>query len=258
MPYVKEKCRAGQTIEYRYYYTYRYNDGGGRRRAKYQHTPEAQQEVNRRKAVRECTRLLNANFCPGDLYITYTYRKDARPHGEVAMRRQVKTLLDRLRRICRRNGSELKYIWTAEVGERGASHIHMVLSGTTSAREIQKAWSYGYIRVIPLDDTGQYRRLAEYLVKYAKKTEKAIGHPIGHRYNPSRNLRRPELERTAILGRRRIPEVIPVPKGWYLDKETEKRGINANGYEYLSYTLVKIDPEKPLDSLKDPPVSWIT
>ena len=99
MPYIKEKCRAGKTVEYRYYYTYRYNDGGGRRRAKYKHTPEAQQEVNRRKAVRECTRLLNANFRPGDLYITYTYRKNARPQNEAVMRRQVKTLLDRLRRI---------------------------------------------------------------------------------------------------------------------------------------------------------------
>lgn len=248
MPYVKEKCRAGKTVEYRYYYTYRHNDGGGRRREKTRPTPEAQQKINQRKMERECTRLLNANFQPEDLYVTYTYRKEARPKDGTQMRRQVKTLLEQLRRICKRNGSELKYIWSAEVGKKGAAHIHMVLSGKISAREIQRIWTHGYIRVTPLDYSGQYRRLAEYLVKYAKKTQEATGRPIGHHYNPSRNLRRPKPEKSVIFGRRRIPETIPVPKGWYLDKDTEKRGINADGYEYLSYVLVQIDPKAP-----DPP-----
>lgn len=242
MPYMREKCVAGETAEYRYYYTYRYNNRGGVRNRKELPTSDSQRNINRMMAVRECTRAMNANFVPGDLYVTFTYRKEERPLSAEVMKRQIKTLLDKLRRYVKKKNIPLRYIWTAEVGKRGAVHIHMVLTNAISVKELQRAWAYGFIKVIPLDDSGQYKKLAEYFVKYSIKTEESIGHPVGHRYNPSRNLRRPKVEKKAITGRRKIPDTIPVPNGWYLDKETVRRGINSSGYEYLSYTLIRITP----------------
>ena len=70
MPYMREKCVAGETTEYRYYYTYRYNSEGGVRNRKELPTSDSQKSINRMMAVRECTRAMNANFAPGDLYVT--------------------------------------------------------------------------------------------------------------------------------------------------------------------------------------------
>lgn len=243
MPYIKSKCHAGRTVEYEYYYTFRYNDGGGISRAKKEKpTRSAQKQVNLRKSAKECTRLLNANFGTDDLYITFTYRVESRP-DEMLLKKHIRNLLDKLRSHQKKAGGELKYVWTAEMGKRGATHIHMVANQMPVAA-LRAAWKHGYVHITPLDDTGQYQALAEYLVKYANRTEEAIGHHIGRRYNPSRNLVRPEPERNIIIGRRKIPEHIPVPKGYYLDKQSERRGIHeVTGYEYLRYTLIRL-PER--------------
>lgn len=241
MPYIKKTCKAGWTVDYEYYYSVRYNSGGTRAK-KEKLTREAQKRINLRKAARECTWLLNENFRPDDLYITFTYRVEDRP-DEQQLRKHIKSLLDKLRIKQRKAGQVLKYVWTAEVGKRGATHIHMVMN-QIPVKVLREAWRYGYVHITPLDDTGQYRALAEYLVKYASRTEEAVGHHIGRRYNPSRSLIRPKPKRTVITGRRKIPDRIPVPKGYYLDKQSERRGIHeVTGYEYLSYTLIRL-PER--------------
>ncbi len=239
MPYRKKKCRAGQTAIYRYCYSIRYNNGE-RREKKSKPTTEAQRSVNVRKAAAECTRLLNANFGPEDYYLTLTYRVADRPDEET-MKRQIRKLLEKLRIIQRKDGRELRYVWSAEMGKRGAAHIHIVVNHI-DLQKVRDAWPYGYVQAKPLDRSGQYSKLAEYLVKYAERTWASIGKHIGRRYNPSRGLIRPKVESKIILGRREIPEEIPVPKGWYLDKNTVKRGTHEiTGYEYLEYILVRLD-----------------
>ncbi len=245
MPYIKKKCRAGRTASYDYYYTARYNDGErGSREKKSKPTGEAQKAVNLRKAAQECTRILNANFGPEDYYLTLTYKKELRPEPE-EMKDHIRELLRKLRTVQKKAGTVLKYVWTAEIGKRGAAHFHMVVNHIP-IQTVRDAWPHGYIKVQPLDPCGQYSALADYLVKYAERTWESVGHHVGKRYNPSRGLIRPEPEKKIILGRRKIPEEIPVPKGWYLDKNTVRRGIHEiTGYEYLSYILIRIDKRKP-------------
>ena len=241
MPYIKKKYKSGRTVDYEYHYTFRHNDGPGlRRNPKEKPTKEAQKKVNRRKAAKDATRTMNASFGPDDYYITYTYRVENRP-DEDTLKKHMKRLLDKLRTIQKKAGRQLKYMWTAEVGKRGATHIHMVVNHI-NLQAVRDAWKHGYTRVIPLDDTGQYRKLAEYLIKYSNQTEDVLGHTIGKRCNCSRNLVHPKPETQVITGRKKIPDTIPVPKGYYLDKETERRGIHElTGYEYLQYTLIRME-----------------
>lgn len=247
MPYYRARCNAGRTRDFEYYYTYRYNGSGGicRKRGKREKpTKEAQKVVNWRRRCKKLTRILNANFSGDDYYITLTYKKEERPDGTGELRKQIRNLLDRLRKIQLRDGNKLKYVWTAEVGKRGATHIHIV-ANKIDIKKVRDTWIYGFIDVKPLDTSGQYRKLAEYLIKYSEDTEKNIGTMVGNRYNPSRNLKQPVPDREVIKSRKRLPETIRVPSGWYLDKESVRSGIHEfTGMEYLSYTLIKLGSDR--------------
>ena len=116
MPYIKTTCKAGKTKEYEFYYSYRFDQKGGSRKKKENRTPEAQRQVNRRMAEKKLTRLMNANLSGEDYYLTLSYRKEKRPDRET-LNRDIRTLLRKLRRIYRKHGKELKYIWTRKRGE---------------------------------------------------------------------------------------------------------------------------------------------
>ena len=125
----------------------------------------------------------------------------------------------------------------AEVGERGAMHIHMIINDI-DMRKIEKLWKYGYVSSKPLDETGQYRKIAEYFIKYYQKTRKTTEKIQSKAYNCSRNLKRPEPKKHVMSGMR-ISKKIEIPKGWYLEKESVIEGITADGYQFFSYTLIE-------------------
>lgn len=243
MAYNESICWAGRTREHRLYYSIRQNRGREHRREararKSKPTSERQAAINRRNARETLTRVLNANFGSGDLYVTYTYAKENRPKSLEQFQAQVQNLLERLRRLYKKLGLTFKYIWVAERGERGAAHIHMVMSGI-DVRLLQEKWPYGYVTVKPMDPSGNYHKLAAYLIKYSDKTLRTENKLQGKRYNPSKNLTHPIPEKTRIRKRRSFdPGAIRVPEGWYLDEDTVSFGISdLTGFEYLSYTLV--------------------
>lgn len=195
MPYIKTTCKAGKTKEYEFYYSYRFDQKGGSRKKKENRTPEAQRQVNRRMAEKKLTRLMNANLSGEDYYLTLSYRKEKRPDRET-LNRDIRTLLRKLRRIYRKHGKELKYIWTAEKGERGAAHLHIVVNGIDHISHIiRDLWEKGWICIKPLDKSGQYRKLAGYFIKYSDKTMKTEQGFINKRYCSSKNLIIPEPEK---------------------------------------------------------------
>lgn len=237
MPYIRSTCRAGKTKEIAKYYTRRFHPKGEQRAEKKNLTTEQQQKVNDRQLVRKLTRILNANFDSNCWYITFSYTKEHRPDGAEQLKNQKRELLKRLRKVFKAEGSELKYVETAEIGERGATHIHMVINAI-DIRKIKAIWSYGYVTVKPLEESGQYRKLAEYFIKYHQKTRKTDKQIQKKAYNCSRNLERPEPEKKVMRGNR-FKKGINVPKGWYLDKESVREGTTAEGYEFLYYTLIE-------------------
>lgn len=245
MPYIKTTCKAGKTKEYEFYYSYRFDQKGGSRKKKENRTPEAQRQVNRRMAEKKLTRLMNANLSGEDYYLTLSYRKEKRPDRET-LNRDIRTLLRKLRRIYRKHGKELKYIWTAEKGERGAAHLHIVVNGIDHISHIiRDLWEKGWICIKPLDKSGQYRKLAGYFIKYSDKTMKTEQGFINKRYCSSKNLIIPEPEKKKIRGRNAYNHKIEVPAGWYVDKESIREAWHEiTGYLYFSYTLVQLPDNK--------------
>ena len=219
MPYIKTTCKAGKTKEYEFYYSYRFDQKGGSRKKKENRTPEAQRQVNRRMAEKKLTRLMNANLSGEDYYLRLSYRK---------------------------HGKELKYIWTAEKGERGAAHLHIVVNGIDHISHIiRDLWEKGWICIKPLDKSGQYRKLAGYFIKYSDKTMKTEQGFINKRYCSSKNLIIPEPEKKKIRGRNAYSHKIEVPAGWYVDKESIREAWHEiTGYLYFSYTLVQLPDNK--------------
>lgn len=237
MPYIKEKCIAGNTIDYRYYYAPHCDMKGGSRRKAVNKTSEAQTKVNHRRRIRKLTWELNANFDGNDYYVTFSYRKDDRPE-KGRLRKDIRNLLDFFRREYKKAGKVFKYVWVAEVGERGAVHVHMVISNIDSA-VIKKSWSKGWITIKPLDDNGQYNKLANYFVKYSEKTMKTENELQGKTYNTSKNLIIPEPERTKVKNRNAYNHTIEIPAGYYIDKDSiVETWHEVTGYMYFAYTLI--------------------
>ena len=180
MACIESVCYAGRTKNIRAYYSAKYNDGKltgmKERRAKREKpTSEKQAEVNRKNAYRTLTWIMDANFSGADLYVTYSFEKNKRPGEPKKFRAYVKQFLKQLRKLYRRAGIRLKYIWVGERGERGAEHIHMVQSGGIDVRELKAAWPHGWINAIPMDESGSYHKLAAYFIKYSDKTMRTEG-----------------------------------------------------------------------------------
>ena len=105
-------------------------------------------------------------------------------------------------------------------------------------RLLKNIWPYGWTTIKPMENSGQYRRLAEYFIKYFQKTRDTDGQIQKKSYNPSKNLIRPVPKKKPMRGKKFSCE-IKVPKGWYLDKDSVRQGITADGYEFLYYTIIK-------------------
>lgn len=237
MPYMKMVCKAGRTKEISKYYTYWLQPKGRKRRARVNPTTEQQQKINDRHLVKRLTRLLNANFNKDCWYVTFDYKKELRPQSIEELHQHEQKLLRKIRDIYKKENLILKYVWTAEVGKRGGAHIHMVLS-PIDARKLRDIWSHGWTTMKPMERSGQYRRLAEYFIKYFQKTRETNEQIQKKSYNPSKNLLRPVPKKQKMKGNQFSKE-IKVPAGWYLDKDSLREGITADGYEFIYYTLIK-------------------
>lgn len=239
MPYRHETCRAGRTKQHTYYYAWRADTKGGSRRKKENRTSEAQKKVNSRQAVKRLTWILNENFDGTSQYVTWSYAKENRPAGKKELRKDVSDLLRSLRKEYRAAGMIVKYVWVAEVGDRGAVHIHMVVNGIDT-RRLKKCWNKGWITIKPMDDSGQYRRLAAYFVKYSEKTMKTCEGFGGRRYNSSKNLKIPKPVKTTVRSKDAYNHTIEIPQGWYLDKDSVAEAWHeVTGYMYFTYTLIQ-------------------
>ena len=178
MPYVERITRAGKTIEVERYFTSRYKKPGIKRGDKVKPTKEQQAKVNTRQAERKLRILMNANFGYGDYHLELDYiRKKGQPdRTKEQMRKDIDVFLRECRKEYKKAGLELKYIHVMEIGERGARHHHLVIN-KIDTEILQRCWYKAYeghnrIKVFPLDDSGNYAKLASYFIKYTDKHRK--------------------------------------------------------------------------------------
>lgn len=238
--YLKYRYVAGETIEIQKTYSARAGKGytRGERVAP---TPEKMERYNQKMAARELTRLINANFTQEDMYLTLTYRRGERPEPAAAQK-QVRKLLRGARKKAREGGAELKYILVTAIGERGAIHHHVILSGV-DLKDLRGLWPYGGIHAVPLYSNREYSGLALYLIEQESKGPTGQRGIIGRRWSGSRNLIRPEPQiREVDADTWQEP---PEPeKGYVIDIPSIEAGTSpVTGIPYLFYRMIRI-PDK--------------
>lgn len=250
MPYVEVTCRAGRTIEIERYFTARYGRRGQTRSDRVKPSKEEQLRINNRIAEKKLRRILNANFTPGDyhLVLSYAKAKGDPPRAPEDMKEDIQKFLRKIRKEYKAAGAELKYIHVAETGSHGARHHHLVIGSSKGVDigTIQRAWTHGRIHVNPLDDFGNYSRLAAYLIKYTCKTVGTPAEIQGKRWNASKNLIRPEPKVRIITNRdwyrTKDPKVPARYAGRYdIVKDSVEVGIHSpdyGGFGYLRFMMV--------------------
>ena len=210
----------------------------GSHKGKTNPTPEQMKIYNQNQAARKLNRKICANFGPDDYHIVLTYKPENRLPPDEA-KKVLKRFLNNIRKDYRKAGSELKYIITTE-WRYTAIHHHIIINrihGTTEM--VRKRWTSGRPRFTPLDDAGDYIKLAEYFVKETSK-EKIKGKEKGHQsYSCSRNLIIPQPKVERINAKDFVDEPRPV-KGYYVVKDSVVNGITPFGYKYQYYVMAKL------------------
>lgn len=256
MPYVIRTTKAGRTVEIEKYYTAKYNKKGGKRKNRVKATTEQQKKINTKVAERRIRLLMNENFGYGDYHVVLGYRRNK---GDVyrtkeEMKKDIELFLRKLRKEYKRLGLVLKYIHVMEIGEKGARHHHLVIN-KIDIGILQECWEFGRPQISPLDETGQYAKLAHYFIKYTDKTVGTIDAIQGKRWNSSKNLRKPVPEYELISDRDYFRREEKVPqeysRDYYIDKESVESGIHSSEYSgYGFYRFILVKSEKTKDKRK--------
>lgn len=195
-------------------------------------------------------RLINENFQEGDTHLVLDYRKERRPAERVQMREDADDFLREMRKLYKRHGITFKYIHVMEIGKKGALHHHLVINTPEeiSQQAIVRCWKgRGRTHHNPLDDTGQYAKLASYLIKQSDGMLRSPDALQGKRWNSSRNLRKPKvLRKEPVKDKGWYNRIARLPKkleqSYYLDGDSVQEGIHEKtGYTFFAYTFVKIN-----------------
>ena len=231
--FYRDTIVAGKTIIRTLKAVARVNTETQKRRPKTNPTSEAVRKINFRNAVKVLTAKLNHNFKPGDYHLVLTY---ARPLAPAEAKKQLEKFIRNVRGYCKRNGIEFKWVAVTEY-EHSRIHHHLVMT-KIDLDIIDKHWKHGYEYPVLLDDSGNYYRLAEYLLKETEKTFRNDNSPQKRRYSCSRNVVMPEVKRERIAGRE-VYQDIRVPKGYSVDEDTVRKYEHAIlRVECMEYIMV--------------------
>ena len=240
MPYYKTTIVAGRTIEVIKGYS-KMIGNHNKRSARRNKTPEEVERINQRQAEARLRRLINANFGEGDIHLVLTYKKNDRPDPAEAKKR-IDKFIRRLRTRYKKLGVELKYIHVTEYAT-SAIHHHLIINSIDSNlnKLIRECWPHGSPHLTPLDDTGQYKDLAAYLIKETSKTFKDPEAVHKQRYSTSKNLKKPHVKTVLIDSERWREDPKPI-KGYLIDKTSVENGVSEwSGRRFQRYTMIRQD-----------------
>ena len=243
MPYIHETVIAGKTIEISKYYSHRYKCKNAIRSKSIENTKEAQERKNYKRQEKKLTRLINTNFKENDYHVVLNYKKEERPATIEDMKNDMRQFLKSLRGVCKKNDIDLKYIYVAERGKKGALHFHMVINKIDPGI-LTSIWKKGRVNIHMLDNTGQYKDLAAYLLKFTKEHKQEAKKLSGKAWSSSRNLKKPLIIKKIINKHDFFKEKVSIPKKYrneyYLQKDSIYNGFHyETGYKFFTYTLIK-------------------
>lgn len=152
---------------------------GGRQKT----TSPKQKSLNDKKARRYFRLLAKSNFGSNDIHLTLSYAENNRPNTPEQGEKKLRNFLRRLKRLYKRHGKELKYIYVTEVSSKGRAHHHLLINNGVDRDEIEQAWGLGWANSKRIQSE---RGGIEALVCYLSKDPKGR-----KRYTSSRNLVKP-------------------------------------------------------------------
>lgn len=243
MPYYQETVIAGRVMEVRKKNSARLGVKGIPRSDNSNPTPEDVEKINQANAEKKLRWSINENFVEGDFHIIPGFDNTWNPTPAEAIKVYEKFMRD-LRILYKNEGTELKYVSAMERGQRGEKkiHFHLVIN-YMETKKISALWPWGRIRFFPLDNTGQYAKLASYIIKQTSQTFRS-GEGFKKRFNSSKNLRKPKIKNKVISHTKWLNE----PKaiwGYYIEKDKTINGVSkVTGYPYQFYSMVQILPER--------------
>lgn len=228
--YREKIYKTGDYLEAEIYPVFHQGSGKSRRKAKYKPTSAMQARLNQRRAERELTRTLNANFTDGDYELTLTFSDESLPDRYEEAYKLAVNYLRRVKRLYVRQGyPEFKYVI---VPGGGRFHFHIVMTGGVGREEIEGLWKLGYANSKRLKFAeGGVAGLAHYISNQLAEADKdedmfggmAIDEETGEvteerirkkgarRWSCSKNLIRPEAEtRDGRISATRVEELCTV------------------------------------------------
>ena len=239
---IKETCIAGRVIDR----TIKITHGvvAGRKRAeKTNPTPESVMKNNDRIATLNLSRMINANFGPGDGHLILTWANEP---GYEEAKHALSLFFRRLKGKCKAAGETVKAIWATEMDSR--IHHHIVIN-RIDLELIRESWTWGRVKWIPLDDesNGNYYRLAEYIIKETAIHFREPDNQTKQRYSRTRNLESPIVVRQEASPKEfNIDNIKPI-KGYQIDEDSIVEFENPiSGCPTIHYMMTSIDKEPRL------------
>ena len=211
---------------------------GERREEKRKKTPEEMERANLRNRVKNLQRLILANFEEGDFHLVLKYKEAPATYAEA--KKDLQRFLASMRRACKKEGYEFKYIGVTERGKRKAVlHHHLIIEDRPGMKELVRRYWKGHCAWHDLYEDGDFENLAAYIVKKETKEENE-----GTTYTRSRNLRIPKVKK--VTYKRRVWPEDPKPrKGWYIVKGSVVNAVNAfTGRPYQNYLTRQVKKDK--------------
>ena len=242
------RFRKGDILDIEEYHDGKYGDPGGKRLKRRKATPEDMIRVNKWNKEKRCRQRLLCYFKPGDLFVTWTYRVDARPPDMKEALKDFQKAMRYVRREYKKRGYEVFWIRNIEKGTKGAWHIHLVINKIEGAQDIiEDAWTKGKTEDIKIRNSEYYdedfTKLSNYMTKDENTREEKKDGTRGKprireaNYNTSRNMPLPEPHVDKLV---RWKKEVKPKKGYYIARIWE--GINPKtGYKCRRVTQIRLN-----------------
>lgn len=242
--YRKREIYCGKILEVEKYCNFNYKGKRTVRGPRTEKTSEAVAKVNERNAQKKLSRLINTNFTKNDYHLVLTYKFNQRAGNPEEAKKDLAAFCLSMRKKYKKVGLEFKYIAVTEYGKKSMHH-HLVINSGLDLAAVAASWTHGRIHTNNLDGSGDYARLAAYLIKQTRKTfndpERCVHRK---RWCASRNLKRP-IEKNTSVKADSWREYPVAPKGYMVITDSIESGVSEfTGWPYQYYRCIKIDDRR--------------
>ena len=243
--YLRRVVVSGDIREEDYYQAPRFGHQG-RNGPRTREGTASMKRAYEKKAKDELRWILNGNFHDQtDAHVILSWKRGTEPDTPEELVKAAGNFFRRLTYWYRKEGTDLRYVYTIEIGPKGSRHIHAVIGDAIRmGTAIARCWKEGHIQSIPLY-SGNYKELADYfckdggMVDRSRREAAGRGQKIGRRYRCSRNLRKPKITYREIRTLD-LPDEPPERKGYLIDRDrSESWTEEETGIRHIHITYVR-------------------